>query len=106
MNIIYNIREKCRAWWYDRQERVIYWMIHTIRFFYPEKNNYLAYKLHDLAGTYQTRPYEGWLPPPEWDCWEDLRSYGLSDFYRNDLTIRFDASLNPAKIPELQLPIA
>lgn len=104
MNIIYNTRARYRMWLYDHQHHIISGLIGVIRFLFQEKNNYLSYKLHELAGTYQVRPYEGWLPPPDWECWEDLRAYGRPDIYRNDLTIRFDASLNPVKVPEL--PIA
>lgn len=35
------------------------------------KNNWLANRLHELAGRYQTRPQEGWTAPSDWECWED-----------------------------------
>ncbi len=39
--------------------------------FYKIKDNQLANKLHEFAGRYQSRPTDGWTPPPEWECWTD-----------------------------------
>lgn len=32
----------------------------------PSKDDRLSSTLHELAGTYQTRPQEGWKPPHDW----------------------------------------
>ncbi len=45
--------------------------IKGIQFINTSKDRTLAYELHNLAGLYQPRPKEGWMPPPDWECWSE-----------------------------------
>lgn len=58
-----------RDWWSWelRFAKLCLWAIQVVC---RHKDESLATMIHDVAGLYQRLPQDGWMPPPDWDCYQ------------------------------------
>jgi hypothetical protein len=52
---------------YKLQRTAVKLCLYTIRKICHSKDNGIANLIHETAALYDTRPQDGWKPPPDWE---------------------------------------